>query len=82
MTEKWMKNEDGDGYMPCCKKCGKPFEDAEVGDVKNYPEDGCVAVFFTCEDCKEESDFTYKPHLEDNFKVRDIKMVPRSRLKE
>jgi RNase P subunit RPR2 len=82
MTEKWMKNQAGDGYMPCCKKCGNPFEDAEVGDVKNYPEDGGIAVFFTCEDCKEESEFTYKPDMSDPALVRDIKILRRSKVED
>ena len=59
--EKWKMNEAKDGIMPCCKKCGKAFADGDIGDVKNYPEDGVVAVFFKCESCGEESDFTYVP---------------------
>ncbi len=57
--------------MPCCGYCGQPFPDAEPGDVKNYPEDGIVAVFFECDACsitkedgtviKKESIFYYKP---------------------
>ncbi len=57
----FKRNVMKDGYMPCCGKCGKPYPDAEPGDVKNYPDDGAVAVFFTCDVCKEESSFTYKP---------------------
>ncbi|KKR01650.1 MAG: hypothetical protein UT24_C0003G0057 [Candidatus Woesebacteria bacterium GW2011_GWB1_39_12] len=81
--ECYMRNEAKDGYMPCCSKCHKPFEDAEIGDVKNYPEDGRVSVFFKCNSCRDEggadleSDFTYKPDLKDEFKVRDIKYIPR-----
>ena len=51
--------------------------------MKNYPEDGCIAVFFKCNVCKDEhgnnleSDFTYKPDLEDKFKARDIKFIRR-----
>ena len=59
--EKWKRNEAKDGWMPCCKKCGEPFPDGMIGDVKNYPDDGVVAVFFSCEHCNEESDFTYRP---------------------
>ena len=83
MNECYMKNEAKDGYMPCCSKCHKPFGDAEIGDVKNYPAGGRVAVFFKCNTCKDEhgndleSDFTYKPDLEDKFKVRDIKFICR-----
>ena len=47
--------------MPCCHKCGEPFADGDIGDAKNYPDDGVIAVFFTCEDCKEESEFIYVP---------------------
>jgi len=59
----WKRNEANDGWMPCCNKCGKPYPDAHIGDVKNYPEDGAIAVFFTCEECGEESDFTYNPAI-------------------
>ncbi len=68
---KWKKNEARDGWMPCCGKCGEPFSDAHPGDVKNYPDDGLVAVFFKCDNCTEpdgfggllrlESIFYYKP---------------------
>lgn len=53
-------NQSKDGYMPCCPKCGTEFEDGEIGDVKNYPADGRISVFFTCNECKEESSFIYK----------------------
>ena len=56
---KWKRNQMGDGDMPCCGKCGKAYGDGEIGDVKNYPDDGLVVVFFTCEHCKEESQFYY-----------------------
>lgn len=57
----WKLNEIGDGYMPCCYSCGKPYADGDIGDVKNYPDDGAIAVFFICGDCDEESMFVYKP---------------------
>ena len=63
---RYMLNEAGDGYKPCCAKCGKPFPDAEVGDVKNYPDDGLIMAFFTCEQCGEESKFTYEPYQPEN----------------
>lgn len=50
--------------MPCCHKCDKPFSDGEIGDVKNYPYDGLVAVFFKCSNCGEESQFIYEPFKE------------------
>lgn len=53
----YRKNDAGDGYLPVCK-CGQPYGDAHIGEVKNYPDDGVVAVFFTCETCKEECQFT------------------------
>ena len=63
MTDgKYVKNMADDGWLPICGKCGKPYPDSHIGDVKNYPEDGVIAVFFTCEVCGEESDFTYIPY--------------------
>jgi len=61
--EFYQMNESKDGYAPCCKKCHKRFADGDIGDVKNYPADGRVTVFFTCEDCGEESSFTYMPDM-------------------
>ena len=58
---KWKRNQSDDGWMPCCAYCSKVFADAEIGDVKNYPEDGHVSVFFECKDCDEESQFIYTP---------------------
>jgi hypothetical protein len=64
----YKRNEAKDGWMPCCSKCGEPYPDAEPADVKNYPDDGLVAVFFKCENCKDEngepleSMFYYKPY--------------------
>lgn len=71
MTEEWMRNEAGDGYMPVCPKCHTPYEDSEIGDVKNYPEDGLVSVFFTCKKCGEETSFTYRPYMKnpDDYKI-------------
>lgn len=57
----YQSNEAGDGFMPCCAFCGKPYPDADIGQVKNYPEDGVIAVFFICEGCGEESEFIYAP---------------------
>lgn len=57
----YKQNAAGDGEMPCCAKCQEPYGDGDIGDAKNYPEDGVIAVFFTCEKCKEESQFTYVP---------------------
>ena len=71
MTEEYMPNEAGDGYMPVCPKCHTPFEDSEIGDVKNYPEDGVVAVFFKCKKCGTETDFIYVPLMKnpDSYKI-------------
>jgi hypothetical protein len=59
----YQKNESGDGFVPCCYNCGKPFADGDIGDAKNYPDDGVVAVFYTCEKCDVESEFVYVPDL-------------------
>ncbi len=66
---KFMTNKHGDGHMPCCAWCGKPFRDANCGDFKNYPVDGVISIFFVCEEpgCPskgDESVFTYKPLLD------------------
>lgn len=57
----FIRNESDDGFKPVCA-CGHEFEDGQIGDVKNYPEDGIVAVFFPCPKCKEESSFEYLPY--------------------
>lgn len=71
MQEEYMANESKDGYMPVCPTCHKPYGDAEIGDVKNYPADGVIAVFFTCDICKEEASFTYIPQMKnpDYYKI-------------
>ena len=64
----YKRNQSKDGWMPCCSECGQPFGDGDIGDVKNYPDDGLVAVFFKCENCKDdagdslESRFNYQPY--------------------
>lgn len=58
----FVLNEMKDGYKPCCAFCGQPYPDGEIGDVKNYPADGLVSVFFTCEKCGKESEFLYEPY--------------------
>lgn len=67
--ELYLENEAKDGYMPCCNLCHKPFEDGDIGEVKNYPEDGLVSVFFECKTCKEESSFCYKPYFYDSTRI-------------
>ncbi|MDD1469617.1 hypothetical protein MEO43_31285 [Dolichospermum sp. ST_sed5] len=57
----YKKNQSKDGWMPCCFKCGEPFDDGDIGDAKNYPDDGVIAVFYTCEKCDVESEFIYVP---------------------
>ena len=69
-----MTNQAGDGVMPVCPYCDRPYIDAHVGDFKNYPADGLLTVFFICErrDCqsndptteyyKEDGIFYYIPH--------------------
>ena len=59
----YRTNQAGDGHEPCCGKCGEPYGDGDIGEVKNYPDDGEIAVFFTCEACHEESQFSYRPVL-------------------
>ena len=49
--------------MPCCAFCGLPYPDAHIGEVKNYPDDGVILVFFTCETCNKESEFIYIPDI-------------------
>jgi hypothetical protein len=34
--------------MIVCPLCLEPIQDGEIGEVKNYPEDGRIAVFFDC----------------------------------
>lgn len=55
--KKFVKNEMKDGVMPVCPHCGEPYPDACYGEVKNYPDDGSLAVFMQCEneDCKKEA---------------------------
>jgi len=65
-TGKYVKNEAGDGWKPVCGKCSLEFEDGEIGNTKNYSEDGIMAVFFTCPECKEESEFYYQPFKPEN----------------
>ena len=57
----FKRNQSDDGFLPVCK-CRHEFEDAAIGEVKNYPDDGEVAVFFPCPKCKEEVSFTYVPY--------------------
>ena len=59
---RYVRNEAKDGWSPACSKCGHVFEDAEVGEVKNYPEDGLIAVWFNCPNDKEEVSFNYVPY--------------------
>jgi hypothetical protein len=66
---KYIKNQAADGWKPVCGKCKKAFPDAEIGDTKNYPEDGLLAVFYTCESCHEESDFVYQPYEPEKSRV-------------
>jgi DNA-directed RNA polymerase subunit M/transcription elongation factor TFIIS len=55
LEAKMVRNDAGDGWKPVCPKCGYEFEDGETnGSLKNYPDDGVVAVFFNCPRCKEE----------------------------
>ena len=56
---KFIKNESKDGVLPVCPHCGVEYPDACVGDVKNYPDDGMVAVFMICESCGEEAEATF-----------------------
>ena len=60
---KYLKNSSLNGGMPMCGECKVPYSDGHVGEVKNYPDDGIVAVFFTCEECGKESTFYYTPLL-------------------
>ncbi len=71
---KYMTNQHADGVMPVCPYCEQPYADGDVGDFKNYPADGLIAVFFMCErsDCpsnspeseyhKEDAIFYYVPY--------------------
>lgn len=56
----FKRNQAGDGWMPCCGHCEVTFDDGDIGEVKNYPEDGRVAVFFKCERCGYETEFIGK----------------------
>jgi len=56
-----------DGWMPCCRECGEPYKDGEIGEVKNYPDDGLVTIFFTCENCRVESQFIYQPYKSEEY---------------
>ena len=47
----WLRNDADDGDKPVCPYCNKPYPDAAVFDIKNYPEDGTLALFFPCERC-------------------------------
>jgi len=52
---KYIKNEVKDGVLPVCPYCGEKYPDACYGEVKNYPDDGGLAVFMECENCNEEA---------------------------
>ena len=58
-----IKKIDGE-YRGVCP-CGTVYEDADVGDVKNYPDDGGFAIFMTCESCGDESEaiFNWKDKI-------------------
>ena len=59
---KWMKNQANDGWMIVCPECNEPIPDGEIGDAKNYPEDGDIAVFFKCPNCgAEDIEGIYQP---------------------
>lgn len=59
---KYVRNQADDGWLPICGNCDAPYPDSHIGDVKNYPDDGLIAVFFTCEKCGVESSFEYIPY--------------------
>jgi hypothetical protein len=56
---KWKKNQAGDGYMPVCPNCKEVFGDADIFDVKNYPEDGGALLFLECEKCEYEAQLNF-----------------------
>ena len=66
----WALREDG-GWLPVCPYCKKPYPDAAIFDVKNYPDDGMALLFMEyypddgmallfmeCESCHDEAQFT------------------------
>lgn len=55
LEPKWIRNRTKDGDMPACPYCDKLYEDAARFDIKNYPDDGMAAIFFSCENCKKEA---------------------------
>ena len=57
---KYIKNQHKDGILPVCPYCEKPYPDACYGEVKNYPDDGGLAVFMNCESCDEEAQATFQ----------------------
>ena len=59
---KYRKNTADDGLMPCCASCQRALEEDCDGGVKNYPQDGLVAVFLTCAACGTKSGFYYQPY--------------------
>ena len=48
---KYIKNESKDGLLPMCPYCGVEYSDTCYGEVKNYPDDGVLAVFMQCKNC-------------------------------
>ena len=56
--EEYIENQSKDGVLPVCPYCGKEYPDACYGEVKNYPDDGGLAVFMKCEEdgCGEEAE--------------------------
>jgi hypothetical protein len=53
-SAKMVRNGSDDGWLPVCPYCDRPFGDGQIGEVKNYPDDGGAVVFFVCERCAKE----------------------------
>jgi hypothetical protein len=60
--KRFVENQEKDGLMPVCPHCGAIYTDACYGKVKNYPDDGMLAVFMKCENgpCGEEAQALFR----------------------
>lgn len=58
--ETFNENQSKDGVCPVCPHCELEYPDASYGEIKNYPEDGMVAVFMYCEHCATEAEVLFE----------------------
>lgn len=55
----WASIRSGE-WFPVCPSCEKRYEDGQILDIKNYPDDGGGLLFLECEGCHVETQLVFE----------------------